>query len=148
MRALTRAASVQPAHKAHGEDREEEHQRKADEIRRNIGQYPAIGLVDRNIPRDRADDEDIKPDHYAESLDFFTRVYGLTLSGEDGRSAYLPIFDDCEFHSLKLTRHHTTGVGHIAYRALSPEALMACLIAGRPEENPWRGRWLRHIPVE
>jgi catechol 2,3-dioxygenase len=60
---------------------------------------------------------------FEESLDFFTRVYGLTESGRDGDSVYLRAFDDYEFHSLKLTRHHTTGVGHIGYRAASPEAL-------------------------
>ena len=63
-------------------------------------------------------------DRYDESLDFFTRVYGLTLSAEDESSAYLRAWDDYEFHTLKLTRHHTTGVGHIAYRASSEEALM------------------------
>jgi len=66
---------------------------------------------------------EVYTDRYAESLDFFTRVYGLTLSGEDEHSAYLRAFDDYELHSLKLTRHYTTGVGHIAYRAASPEAL-------------------------
>ncbi|OBZ97152.1 catechol 1,2-dioxygenase [Pararhizobium polonicum] len=60
---------------------------------------------------------------FEESLDFFLRVYGLTLSGQDENSAYLRAWDDYEFHTLKLTRHHTTGVGHIAYRASSPEAL-------------------------
>ena len=62
-------------------------------------------------------------DRFEESLDFFTRVYGLTVSGQDEHSAYLRAWDDYEFHSLKLTRHHTTGVGHIAYRASSREAL-------------------------
>jgi len=62
-------------------------------------------------------------DRFAESLDFFTRVFGLKLSADDGDSAYLRAWDDYEFHSLKLTRHHTTGVGHIGYRAASPEAL-------------------------
>ncbi len=62
-------------------------------------------------------------DKFEESLDFFTNVYGLTLSGQDENSAYLRAFDDYEFHSLKLTRHSTTGVGHIAYRCASPEAL-------------------------
>jgi catechol 2,3-dioxygenase len=66
---------------------------------------------------------EVYTDRYAESLDFFTRVYGLTLTTEDETSAYLRAFDDYEFHSLKLTRHHTTGVGHIAYRASSPAAL-------------------------
>jgi len=62
-------------------------------------------------------------DKFEESLDFFTRVYGLKLSGQDETSAYLRAWDDYEFHSLKLTRADTTGVGHIAYRAASPEAL-------------------------
>jgi catechol 2,3-dioxygenase len=60
---------------------------------------------------------------FEESLDFFTRIYGLTESGRDGDSAYLRAFDDYEFHTLKLTRHHTTGIGHVAYRTSSPQAL-------------------------
>ncbi|MBV2184382.1 MAG: VOC family protein [Rhizobium sp.] len=62
-------------------------------------------------------------DRFEESLDFFTRVYGLKLSGQDERSAYLRAWDDYEYCSLKLTRSHTTGVGHVAYRASSPQAL-------------------------
>lgn len=62
-------------------------------------------------------------DKFEESLDFFTRIYGLTESGRDEMSAYLRAFDDYEFHTLKLTRHDTTGVGHIAYRVFSPQAL-------------------------
>ncbi|MEM8579894.1 MAG: VOC family protein [Pseudomonadota bacterium] len=60
---------------------------------------------------------------FEESLTFFTEVYGLKLSGLDDTSAYLRAWDDYEYHSLKLTRSHTTGVGHIGYRAASPEAL-------------------------
>ena len=62
-------------------------------------------------------------DRYDDSLDFFTRVYGLKLSAEDATSAYLRAWDDYEFHTLKLTRADTTGVGHIGYRAASPQAL-------------------------
>ena len=62
-------------------------------------------------------------DRFEESLEFFTRIYGLKLSGQDETSAYLRAWDDYEYCSLKLTRSHTTGVGHIAYRASSPEAL-------------------------
>ncbi len=62
-------------------------------------------------------------DRFEESLDFFTRIYGLKLSGMDETSAYLRAWDDYEYCSLKLTRSHTTGVGHIAYRASSPQAL-------------------------
>ncbi len=60
---------------------------------------------------------------FSESLDFFVNVYGLTESGRDGKSVYLRAYDDYEFHSLKLTESDTTGVGHVAYRATSQEAL-------------------------
>lgn len=66
---------------------------------------------------------EIYTDKYDESLDFFINIYGLTLSGEDKNSAYLRAWDDYEYHTLKLTKHHTTGVGHIAYRVASQEAL-------------------------
>ncbi|MDF0603638.1 VOC family protein [Psychromarinibacter sp. C21-152] len=62
-------------------------------------------------------------DRFDATLDFFTRVYGLTVSGRDATSAYLRAWDDYEFHTLKLTAAETTGVGHIGYRAASAEAL-------------------------
>lgn len=62
-------------------------------------------------------------DQFEESLDFFIRVYGLKLSRRDAESAYLRAWDDYEFCTLKLTRHTTTGVGHIGYRAASAQAL-------------------------
>lgn len=66
---------------------------------------------------------EVYTDKFEESLDFFTRVYGLKLSAEAGGSAYLRAWDDYEFHTLKLTQHHTTGVGHVGYRTTSREAL-------------------------
>ena len=60
---------------------------------------------------------------FEDSLDFFTRVYGLKPSAQDGQSAWLRAWDDYEFHTLKLTRAETTGVGHIGYRCASPAAL-------------------------
>jgi catechol 2,3-dioxygenase len=57
------------------------------------------------------------------SLDFFVNVLGLTESGREGDSVYLRAYDDYEFHTLKLTASHTTGVGHIGYRASSEAAL-------------------------
>lgn len=62
-------------------------------------------------------------DKFEESLDFFTRIYGLKLSGQNETSAYLRAWDDYEYATLKLTKSDTTGVGHIGYRAASPEAL-------------------------
>jgi catechol 2,3-dioxygenase len=66
---------------------------------------------------------EILTDRFEESLDFFTRVYGLTETERAGDSAYLRAWDDYEHHSLKLTAAATTGVGHVAYRVSSPEAL-------------------------
>ncbi|NVO15515.1 MAG: catechol 2,3-dioxygenase [Rhodoplanes sp.] len=61
-----------------------------------------------------------KPD---ESLDFFTRILGLSESGREGDSVFLRAFDDYEFHTLKLTAAPTTGMRHVGYRAASPQAL-------------------------
>lgn len=66
---------------------------------------------------------EVYSDKFEESLDFYTRIYGLKLSARDEDHAWLRAWDDYEFHSLKLTRHHTTGVGHVGYRTASPEAL-------------------------
>ncbi|MDE2790691.1 MAG: VOC family protein [Paracoccaceae bacterium] len=66
---------------------------------------------------------EVYTNRFDRSLEFFLQVYGLSESGRDGDSVYLRGFDDYEFHSLKLTRHHTTGIGHVGYRAASPEAL-------------------------
>lgn len=61
-----------------------------------------------------------KPD---ESLRFFTEVMGMTESGRRGNSVYLRGWDDYERHTLKLTAANTSGMGHMAFRATSPEAL-------------------------
>ena len=79
-------------------------------------------------------------DRFEESLDFFTRVYGLKRSGQDDTSAYLRAWDDYEHASLKLTRATTTGVGHIAYRASSAEALerrVAAIEASAYKTHGW-----------
>ena len=57
------------------------------------------------------------------SLAFFVNVMGLTESGREGDSVYLRGYDDYEFHTLKLTASNTTGIGHLAYRTASPQAL-------------------------
>jgi catechol 2,3-dioxygenase len=57
------------------------------------------------------------------SLDFFTRVFGLTESGREKDSVYLRAYDDYEFHTLKLTASSSTGVQHVGYRATSAQAL-------------------------
>jgi catechol 2,3-dioxygenase len=89
-------------------------------------------------------------DKFVESLDFFTRVYGLKLSGQDETSAYLRAWDDYEYCSLKLTRWHTTGVGHIAYRASSPQALerrVKAIEASGYKVHGWIAGDLSHGPA-
>ncbi len=58
-----------------------------------------------------------------ESLAYFRDLLGMEIAGESGDSVYLRGFGDYERSSLKLTGSAQAGVGHIAYRAHSPEAL-------------------------
>ena len=61
-----------------------------------------------------------KPD---ESLVYFREILGMEIAGENGDSVYLRGFGDYERSSLKLTASEQAGVGHIAYRTYSAEAL-------------------------
>ena len=61
-----------------------------------------------------------KPD---ESLQFFVDVLGMTETARQGASVYLRGWDDYEHHTLKLTASKTSGMGHMAFRARSPQAL-------------------------
>ena len=47
----------------------------------------------------------------------------MTETGRRGDSVYLRGWDDYERHTLKLTASKTAGMGHMAFRATSPEAL-------------------------
>ncbi|MBV9520813.1 MAG: catechol 2,3-dioxygenase [Hyphomicrobiales bacterium] len=58
-----------------------------------------------------------------ESLRFFIDVMGMTESGRRGGSVYLRAFDDYERYSLQLTASPSSGLGHAAFRARSPQAL-------------------------
>jgi catechol 2,3-dioxygenase len=58
-----------------------------------------------------------------ESLAFFVDTLGMTQSGRAGDSVFLRGWDDYETYSLKLTGSKTSGLGHAAFRARSPQAL-------------------------
>ena len=58
-----------------------------------------------------------------ESLRFFVDVLGMTESGRQDESVFLRAWDDYERYSLKLTGSNTSGLGHAAFRARSPQAL-------------------------
>ena len=78
-----------------------------------------------------------KPD---ESLSYFREILGMEVAGERGDSVYLRGFGDYERSSLKLTAAAQAGVGHLAYRTHSAEALerrVAALEAAGVE-----GAWL------
>ena len=61
-----------------------------------------------------------KPD---ESLRFFVDVLGMEEEARDGQSVYLRGWGDYLRYSLKLTESPQAGLGHVALRAWSPEAL-------------------------
>ena len=58
-----------------------------------------------------------------ESLRYFHDVLGMEVSGERDDSLYLRGFGDYERASLKLTSARRPGIGHVAYRTHSLEAL-------------------------
>ena len=60
---------------------------------------------------------------YEKSLEFFVDVYGLDLVTEQDGSAYLRGWGDHDLTSLKLTPSHQAGLGHVGWRAVSPQAL-------------------------
>jgi len=59
----------------------------------------------------------------SESLAFFTDVLGLELTEQAGQSAYLRGWGENFHHSLKLTEGPQPALGHIGWRAASPDAL-------------------------
>ncbi|MEO5535704.1 MAG: VOC family protein [Pseudolysinimonas sp.] len=54
---------------------------------------------------------------------FFTRLLGMREVAADGDSVFLHAWDDYERYTLKLTAAPASGVGRVALRAASPEAL-------------------------
>ena len=60
-----------------------------------------------------------------ESIRFFQDILGMYVTEIKGDSAYLRAYDDYEHHSLKLTAHKHSGIGHFAWRTRSPESLEA-----------------------
>src|SRR5919202_2305495 len=61
-----------------------------------------------------------KPD---ESLWFFKEVLGMQEATRQDQSVYLRAFGDFDHNTLKLTEAKNAGLGHIGWRAVSPQAL-------------------------
>ncbi|WP_224779426.1 VOC family protein [Leucobacter sp. Psy1] len=74
-----------------------------------------------------------------ESVAFFTDVYGLYLVGEEPGAAHLRAWNDDVLTSLKLTASDQAGLGHVAWRATSPQALERRVAA--LEKRGVEGHW-------
>src|SRR5579875_2058105 len=59
----------------------------------------------------------------AESLRFFVDLFGMEVEAQEGASVYLRGWGDYQRYSLKLTESRLPGLGHLAFRAWSQEAL-------------------------
>jgi catechol 2,3-dioxygenase-like lactoylglutathione lyase family enzyme len=99
-----------------------------------FGDVAHLGHVELFTPR---------PD---ESLAFFTAVVGLHESGRLGDSVYLRGWGEYEWHTLKLTAHATSGIGHMGLRWCAPSrATKRCRVASS-RTHPRAGR-LVHPPL-
>src|SRR5215216_3595304 len=80
------------------------------------------------------------------SANFFINVLGMTESGRAEDSVYLRGWDDYERYTLKLTAAPTSGLGHVAYRARSPQALerRAAALKGSGFDIGWTDGDLGH----
>jgi catechol 2,3-dioxygenase len=76
----------------------------------------------------------------AASLEYFTGLLGLTVASDDRGSVYLRGYGDYEPYCLKLTAAERPGLGHLAVRAWSPEALARRVAWLRWAGVP--GRWV------
>jgi catechol 2,3-dioxygenase len=84
-----------------------------------------------------------------ESLKFFVHVMGMTETARKGDSVYLRGWDDYEHHTLKLTASKTSGMGHMAFRARSPQALerRVAALKNSGHEIGWTEGDLGHGPA-
>src|ERR1700749_1992438 len=58
-----------------------------------------------------------------ESLRFFVELFGMEVEAREGQSVYLRGWGDYQRYRWKLTEAELPGLGHMALRAWSPEAL-------------------------
>jgi catechol 2,3-dioxygenase len=73
------------------------------------------------------------------SLAFFTGVIGLHETARAGDSVYLRAWGDYERHTLKLTAHTTSGLGHVGFRVRDNDTLQQ--FVSRLREQGAEGGW-------
>jgi catechol 2,3 dioxygenase len=84
-----------------------------------------------------------------DSLRFFVKVMGMIATAREGDSVYLRAYDDYQHHTLKLTASKTSGMGHMAFRARSPQALerRVAALKGSGYDIGWTDGDLGHGPA-
>src|ERR1700690_774767 len=89
---------------------------------------------------------ELQPPKFEEGANFFIEVLGMTESGRAGDSIFLRGWDDYERYSLKLTASKTSGLGHMAFRCRSPQALerRATALSGSGYDVGWTDGDLGH----
>ena len=85
----------------------------------------------------------------ADSVWFFREVLGLEESGRKDGSVYLRAYEDFYHHTLKLTPASGPGLGHVAWRATSEDALQALTrrLTASGCGRGWRDGDLGHGPA-
>ena len=73
-----------------------------------------------------------------ESLRFFAELFGMEIEHRDGQSVFLRGWGDYQPYGLKLTESELPGLGHIAIRAWSPEALERRVAGDRADRTRHR----------
>ena len=92
-----------------------------------FGDVAHVGHIELLTPR---------PD---DSLAFFTSVVGLHETARSGVSVYLRAWGDYERHTLKLTAHTTSGLGHLGLRVRDDATLQQ--LVGHLAVHNIVGRW-------
>lgn len=75
-----------------------------------------------------------------ESLEFFTKILGMSIVREEEDSYYLRGYEDVQLYSLILTQHETSGLGTSGFWADTEETLAERVKA--IEEDNSHGEWL------
>jgi catechol 2,3-dioxygenase len=76
-----------------------------------------------------------------ETLAFLTTTLGLQECHRDGSSVYLRAWGDYYHHTLKVTEADQAGLGHVAWRAVSPQALERRVKV--LDERGWGRGWVK-----
>ncbi len=83
---------------------------------------------------------EIRTPRMDETLEFLTTILSLQESHRAGPSVYLRAWGDYYHHTLKVTEADRAGLGHAAWRAVSPQALERRVTVLR--ERGWGRGWV------